>query len=136
MVSLYLPSDYSQHPTTTLLQWFVELLQTKRGPYHTLAKVVHGLKHPAAYAEVKQYSCHHQQQAELKVNRWAIVAEIEQEDEALSGIKHCMEAYSLYERLTHLKGHLNIHHELPVRNYALYHLNSCHHHRGGPGGPP
>ena len=37
VVSLYLPTDYSQRPTTTLPPWFVELLQTKGGPYHTLA---------------------------------------------------------------------------------------------------
>ncbi len=60
VVSLYLSSDYLQQPTTTLPQWFVELLQAKGGPYHTLAEAAHNLEHPAAYTKVKQYSCHHQ----------------------------------------------------------------------------
>jgi len=76
VVSLYLPTDYSQRPTTTLPPWFVELLQTKGRPYHTLAEAARGLKHPTAYTKVERYSCHHQRQAELEVNQWAIVAEI------------------------------------------------------------
>jgi len=61
VVSLYLLSDYLLQPTTTLPQWFVELLQAKGGPYHTLAEVACGLEHPTAYAEVERYSCRHLQ---------------------------------------------------------------------------
>jgi len=61
VVSLYLPADYySQHPTATLPPWFVELLQTQGGPYHTLAEAAHALKHPTAYTKIKRYSHHHQ----------------------------------------------------------------------------
>jgi len=101
-----------------------------------LAEVACELEHPAAYAEVKRYSCHHQQHAKLEVDQWAIVAKIEQEDEALSGIKHCMEAYGLHKRLAHLQGHLDIQWDFLSRNFALHRPNSRHCHHGGPEGPP
>jgi len=69
MVSLYLPSDYLSQPTATLPQWFMKLLQAKGGPYHTLAEAARGLEHLTTYAEVEQYSHHHQQWSELEVDR-------------------------------------------------------------------
>src|SRR5216683_900079 len=53
VVSLYLPSDYSQCPTASLPHWFLELLQARGGAYHTLAEAACGLEHPAAFAEVE-----------------------------------------------------------------------------------
>ncbi len=53
VVSLYLPSDYSQRPTASLPHWFLELLQARGGAYHTLAEAARGLEHPAAFAEVE-----------------------------------------------------------------------------------
>src|SRR6266851_8766231 len=99
MVSLYLPSDYSQHPTATLPPWFMELLQTKEGPYHTLAEAARRLEHPAAFAEVERYRHHHTHRAELEVARRAIIADIDKEDDTLQGIEHRMEAYGLHDRL-------------------------------------
>jgi len=77
VVSLFLPANYSQRPTSTLPQWFVKLLQSRGGPYYTLAEAACALEHPTMYAEVKRYCHHHKRCAELEVNRWAIVAEIE-----------------------------------------------------------
>ena len=77
IVSLFLPADYSQHPTLTLPPWFVKLLQARGGAYHTLAEAAHNLEHPATYAKVKQYGCHHQRHTELEVNQRAIMAKIE-----------------------------------------------------------
>ncbi len=136
MVSLYLPSDYSQRPTAPLPMWFVELLQTRGGAYHTLAEAACSLEHPAAFTEVEQYSCHHQHHTKLEVDRRAITAKSEQEDDTLQGIEHCMEAYSLHERLAQLEGRMDICCNLPVRNYTPRHPNSHCHHYGGPGGPP
>jgi len=53
VVSLFLPADYSQCPTSTLPLWFIELLQARGGAYHTLAKAACNLKHPTTYAEVE-----------------------------------------------------------------------------------
>ena len=97
MVSLYLLSDYSQQPTASLPHWFVKLLQARGGAYHTLAEVAHSLEHPATFAEVEQYSRHHQCRTKLEVARRAITAKIEQEDDSLQGIEHRMEAYGLHE---------------------------------------
>src|SRR5216683_742820 len=48
VVSLYLPSDYSQRPTASLPHWFLELLQARGGAYHTLAEAACGLERLAA----------------------------------------------------------------------------------------
>src|SRR5713101_5866248 len=137
VVSLYLPSDYSQHPTAALPHWFLELLQARGGPYHTLAEAARGLEHPAAFAEVERYSRHHMRHAELEVARRAITADIDKEDDTLQGIEHRMEAYRLHERLAALEGQKDIHQELPGRhNFVTRRTNSRRHRRGGPGGPP
>ena len=137
VVSLYLPSDYSQRPTASLPHWFLELLQARGGAYHTLAEVARGLEHPAAFAKVERYSRHHMRCAELKVVRRAIMADIDKEDNTLQGIKHRMEAYGLHERLAALEGQMDICQELPGHNNFVTHCpNSRRHHRGGPGGPP
>src|SRR6266851_8819233 len=119
MVSLYLPSYYSQRPTASLPHWFVELLQARGGAYHTLAEVAHSLEHPTTFAEVERYSCHHQHCTELEVARRAITAEIEQEDDSPQGIEYCMEAYGLHKRLTVLEGRMDIHCDLPARSYIM-----------------
>ena len=94
------------------------------------------LEHPTAYAEVERYSCHHQRRAELEVARRAISADIDKEDDALSGIEHRMEAYGLHECLAALEGWMDIRQELPGRNNFVTHRpNSRRHRRGGPGGP-
>src|SRR5216683_4604742 len=96
VVSLYLPSDYSQRPTASLPHWFLELLQARGGPYHTLAEAARGLEHPAAFAKVERYSHHHMRHAELEVACRAITADIDKEDNTLQGIEHRMEAYGLH----------------------------------------
>src|SRR5712671_662722 len=136
VVSLYLPSDYSQHPTASLPHWFLELLQARGGAYHTLAEAARGLEHPAAFAEVERYSHHHMRHAELEVACRAITADIDKEDDTLQGIEHCMEAYGLHERLATLEGRMDICQELPGRNNFITRCpNSRRHHWGGPGGP-
>src|SRR5216683_6130876 len=95
MVSLYLPSNYSQRPTASLPNWFIELLQARGGAYHTLTEAARALEHPAAFAEVEQYSHHHIRCAKLEVARRAITANIDKEDDTLQGIEHRMEAYGL-----------------------------------------
>src|SRR6266851_9265077 len=136
VISLYLPSASSQRPTASLPHWFLELLQARGGAYHTLAEAVHGLKHPAAFAEVERYSRHHMRRAELEVARRVITADINKEDDTLQGIEHRMEAYGLHERLATLEGRMDIHQELPGRNnFITCRLNSRRHRRGGPGGP-
>src|SRR6266851_5270669 len=98
VVSLYLPSDYSTHPTALLPPWFLELLQANGGAYHTLAEAARGLEHPAAFAEIERYHHHHTHHTKLEVARRAIIADIDKEDNTLQGIEHRMEAYGLHER--------------------------------------
>ena len=136
MVSLYLPSDYSQCPTASLPHWFLELLQARGGAYHTLAEVARGLEHPTAFAEVERYSRHHMRRAEFEVAQRAIMADIDKEDDMLQGIEHRMEAYGLHERLAALEGRMDIRQELPgCHNFVTRRPNSRRHRRGGPGGP-
>src|SRR5216683_741010 len=132
VVSLYLPSDYSTHPTALLPPWFLKLLQANGGAYHTLAEAARGLEHPAAFAEVERYCRHHMRRAELEVARRAITADIDKEDDTLQGIEHRMEAYGLHERLATLEGQMDICQELLGRNnFITCRPNSRRHRRGG-----
>src|SRR5216683_1589218 len=136
MVSLYLPSDYSQRPTSSLPHWFLELLQARGGAYHTLAEAARSLDHPAAFTKVERYSHHHIRCAKLEVARRAITANIDKEDDTLQGIEHRMEAYGLHERLAALEGWMDIHQELlGCNNFVTHCPNSRRHRQGGPGGP-
>jgi len=62
-----------------------------------MAEAARSLNHPAAYAKVECYRRHHERQVELEVDRQAIIAEIEHEDNTLGGIKSCMEGWGLHE---------------------------------------
>ena len=55
VVSLYLESNYSQHPTSPMPWWFLELLQGPSTPYNTLAETVCQLPDMAAFAKVERY---------------------------------------------------------------------------------
>ena len=66
VVSLYLESDYSQHPTSPMPRWFLELLQGPGGPYNTLAETVCQLPDMAAFAKVERYRHHYEHRASLE----------------------------------------------------------------------
>jgi hypothetical protein len=61
VVSLYLESNYSQCPTSPMPYWFVKILQSINGAYHTLAEATKRLNDPTTFAEVERYQRHHDQ---------------------------------------------------------------------------
>ena len=52
VVELFLRPDYTENPTETAAPWFLALLTSKDGGYHTLVEEVRRLNNPAATAEV------------------------------------------------------------------------------------
>ena len=68
IVSLYLHADYSQCPTSSMPPWFIKLLQSHGGPYHTLAEAAHTLENPTAYTKVKRCHRQHKRHVELKTD--------------------------------------------------------------------
>jgi hypothetical protein len=110
MVPLFLPTNYSHREVNTMPYWCEELLQSTWAPFFALATVVHRLNLTASM-EVEQYQRHHQRCAQLEADRWAIIAEIEQEDKELINICHRLEGWHLHERVAHLQYRCDIHHE-------------------------
>jgi len=108
MVSLYLESDYSQHPTSPMPRWFLELLQGPGTPYNTLAETVCQLPDMAAFAEVERYRRHHEHRTTLEAQRRAIIAKLDLEDAHLDSIQFRMEAYSLHERVAILENRIDV----------------------------
>ena len=107
VVSLFLTADYSPNDINTMPYWCKEILQSKGVAYFALAAAVHAMD-LTAFTEVEHYQCHHERQAQLKADRHTIIAEINQEDEELSGIWHCLKGWCLYEQVRHLQNHLNL----------------------------
>jgi len=102
VVPLYLPTNYSQGELDTMPYWCEELLQSTGTPFFALAMTVHALNLTAS-AEVERYQRHHQQCAQLKVDRHAIIAEIKQEDEELTSIHHHLKGWHLHRHIAHLQ---------------------------------
>ena len=55
IVELFLRPNYTENPTETAAPWFLALLTSCDGGYHTLVKEVHRLNNPAATTKVYQY---------------------------------------------------------------------------------
>ncbi len=55
VVELFLHPNYTETPTETAAPWFLALLTSRDGSYHTLVEEVHRLNNPAALAEVYRY---------------------------------------------------------------------------------
>ena len=135
VVSLYLESNYSQHPTSPMPRWFLELLQGPGAPYNTLAETVRQLPDMAAFTEVERYRRHHKHRATLKAQRRTIIAELDLKDAHLDGIQFRMEEYGLHECVAILANRVDIRpRDLPgqAQPQRQHSRRFCH---PGPGGP-
>ena len=135
VVSLYLESDYSQHPTSPMPRWFLELLQGPGAPYNTLAETVRQLPDMAAFAEVERYRRHHEHRATLEAQQRTIIAELDLEDAHLDSIQFCMEAYGLHERIAVLENRIDVHPRDQSGQAPPHRQHSRRFRHPGPGGP-
>ncbi len=55
IVELFLHPNYTETPTETAAAWFLTLLTSRDGSYHTLIEEVCCLNNPAAVAKVYRY---------------------------------------------------------------------------------
>jgi hypothetical protein len=134
VVPLHLSTDYSPGDVDTMPYWCEELLQANGAPFFALAATVRALDLTAS-TEVKRYHRHHKRRAQLEADQRAIIAEIEREDEELTGICHRLEGWRLHERV----GHLQYRRDL-VRERTPFHAPRRYYPRRarpgtGPGGP-
>ena len=55
VIKLFLHPDYTDTPTETAAPWFLTLLTSYDGSFHTLIQEAQGLNNPAAIAEIYHY---------------------------------------------------------------------------------
>jgi hypothetical protein len=55
VTDLFLWPDYTETPTETAAPWFLALLTSQDGGFHTLAKEAHHLNNPTTMAEIFRY---------------------------------------------------------------------------------
>ena len=102
VTDLFLRPDYTETPTETAAPWFLALLTSRDGGFHTLAEEARRLDNPAAMAEIFRYR-------QLDEERTRLTTELNRISDALSatrdhldGCRHRME----WARLPQLLGHL------------------------------
>ena len=103
VVELFLRPDYTENPMETVSPWFLTLLTSHNGGYHTLVKEVCHLNNPAATAEVYRYHA-------LDKQRTNLTAKLNRISDALSSIRdklntcqHHMEGGQLPHLMHHLE---------------------------------
>src|SRR6266851_103050 len=103
VVELFLHPNYTENPTETTSPWFLALLTSRDGGYHTLVEEIHRLNNPAATAEVYRYRA-------LDEQRNALTTELNRISDALTATRdkldacwHRMEGGQLPTLMRHLE---------------------------------
>jgi hypothetical protein len=103
VTDLFLRPDYTENPTETAAPWFLALLTSQDGGFHTLAKEACRLDNPAAVAEIFRYH-------KLDEERTRLTTELNRVSDALSatrdhldGCRHRMEWAQIPQLLGHLE---------------------------------
>jgi hypothetical protein len=80
ITKLFLHPDYTDTPTETVAPWFLALLTSRNGSFHTLIEEAQHLDNPAAVAEIYQYH-------NLKDKQTWLNAELNRVSDALSSVR-------------------------------------------------
>jgi hypothetical protein len=103
VTDLFLQPDYTETPTETAAPWFLALLTSWDGGFHTLAEEAHRLDNPAAVVEIFRYR-------QLNEEHTWLTTELNRVSDALSttcnhldGCHHHMEWAQLPQLLGHLE---------------------------------
>jgi hypothetical protein len=102
ITDLFLWPNYTENPTETAAPWFLALLTSQDGGFHTLAEEARRLNNPATVAEIFRYR-------KLDEERTRLTTELNRISDALSttcdhldGCRHRME----WAQIPRLLGHL------------------------------
>ena len=103
IVKLFLCPNYTENPTETTSLWFLALLTSRDGGYHTLIKEIHHLNNPATTTEVYQYHALDEQQTNLTSELNQISDALTSVQDKLNACQHHMEGGQLPYLMWHLK---------------------------------
>src|SRR6266851_1470811 len=105
VVELFLHPNYTENPTETTAPWFLTLLTSRDGGYHTLIKEIRHLNNPAATAEVYQYRALEEQRNTLTSELNHISDALTSVHDKLDACRHRMEGGQLPTLMRHLEDH-------------------------------
>jgi hypothetical protein len=103
VTDLFLRPDYTENPTETAAPWFLTLLTSWDGGFHTLAEEAHCLDNPAAVAEIFRYRKLDKEQTRLTTELNRISDALSATRDHLDGCRHRMEWAQLPQLLGHLE---------------------------------
>src|SRR5216683_2775615 len=103
VVELFLRPNYTENPTETAAPWFLGLLVSKDGGYHTLVEEVRHLNNPAATAEVYRYRALEEQRNSLTSELNRISDALASTRDKLDACRHRMEGGQLPTLMRHLE---------------------------------
>jgi hypothetical protein len=91
ITELFLHPDYTETPTDTAALWFLTLLTSHDGGFHTLIKEARCLNNPAAVAELYRYHHLDEEQTKLTTELNHILDALSSTRDNLDLCRHCME---------------------------------------------
>ena len=103
VVELFLRPNYTENPTETAAPWFLALLTSKDGGYHTLVEEIRRLNNPAATAEVYRYRALEEQWNALTSELNRISDALASTRDKLDACRHRMEGGQLPILMRHLE---------------------------------
>ena len=123
VTDLFLQPDYTENPTETAAPWFLALLTSRDGGFHTLTEEAHHLNNPTTVVEIFRYH-------KLDKERTRLTTELNRVSDALSatrdhldGCQHRMEWAQLPQLLGHLEDR-NVF-QPPITQLRRRHHNTC-----------
>jgi hypothetical protein len=123
VTDLFLQPNYTETPTKTAAPWFLTLLTSRDGGFHTLAEEAHHLNNPTTVVEIFRYH-------KLDKERTRLTTELNRVSDALSatrdhldGCQHRMEWAQLPQLLGHLEDR-NVF-QPPITQLRRRHHNTC-----------
>ena len=103
VTDLFLRPDYTETPTETAAPWFLALLTSRDGGFHTLAEEARHLDNPAAMAEIFRYRQLDEERTWLTTELNCISDTLSATHDHLDGCRHRMEWAQLPQLLGHLE---------------------------------
>jgi hypothetical protein len=103
ITDLFLRPNYTENPTETAAPWFLALLTSQDGGFHTLAEEARHLDNPAAVVEIFRYRKLDEERTQLTTELNRISDTLSATRDHLNGCRHRMEWAQLPGLLSHLE---------------------------------
>jgi hypothetical protein len=133
ITDLFLQPDYTETPTETVALWFLTLLTSRDGGFHTLTKEACCLNNPAAVVEIFRYHKLDKEQTQLTTELNCISDTLSATCNHLNGCRHRMEWAQIPQLLGHLEDRNSF--QPPITQLGRCHRNTCRVHIDGGASP-